>query len=108
MRSSILKAQREQEMDLCFIWASVLCRIQPANFQNELTDSAEMNHVAVDLQFWDTSVNFSSPNKCLFSETSSKATCIFYSCSAHSVLFSVNIFFHYNSLNHVKNVLGSC
>ncbi len=63
MRNSILKAQREREMDLCFMWASVLCRIQTVNFQNESADSAEMNHITVVLQFWGTSVNFSSPNK---------------------------------------------
>lgn len=98
MRNSILKAQREREMDLCFMWALVLCRIQTVNFQNESADSAEMNHITVVLQFWGTSVNFSSPNKCLLSETSLKATCIFfYSCSSKSVLLSINIFFHYNT-----------
>ncbi len=73
MRSSILKTQREWEMDLCFIWASVLCCIQTVNFKNESADCAEINLITV-LQFWGTSVNFSSPNKCLLSETSLKAT----------------------------------
>lgn len=78
MRSSILKTQRARDGFMFHLGSVVLCCIQTVNFKNESADCTEMNHITVVLHFWGTSVNFSSPNKCLLSETSLKATWHFF------------------------------